>query len=155
MLAQFAKVRVYVIMSANSPVCAYLLYPSHRRLERADCPRDRADLLLLKCIIRTGLTWSTAHSRAGHTQNWAISPWPPYPPPHTKTCALVSSSQSATRKVRLFHGKVFMLNHDNQLGAMDDVGCTFQTGSMSSHVLSVTVVSVTLVLWEKCNFSYL
>lgn len=37
-------------------------------LEHGDCPWDRLDLLLEKCIIRTGLTWSAAHSKAGHTQ---------------------------------------------------------------------------------------
>lgn len=126
MLAKFAKAWVYVIMSPNGPVCAHHLYPSHRRLERADCPRDRADLLLQKCIIRTGLTWSAAHSRAGHTQNPAISPWPPYPP-HTKTCANQQPENC------LLRGTIFMLNQNNQLGAMDDVGCTFQTTSTCCH----------------------
>lgn len=118
---------VFNQVTPNSSVCVHLLDPSHRRLEWADCPRDRADLLLQKCIIRTGLTWSSAHSRVGHTQNPVISPWPPYPL-HTTTCVLVWNSQWATRAKRLLHGKIFMLNKDNQLGATDDVGWTVLTG---------------------------
>lgn len=38
------------------------------------CPWERIGLLLERCIIRTGLTWSPVHSWAGHTQTQSFSP---------------------------------------------------------------------------------
>lgn len=51
-----------------SGFCIFLSITQMPHLKHADCPWDRLDLLLEKCIIRTGLTWSAAHSRAGHAQ---------------------------------------------------------------------------------------